>query len=72
MNDPDRRREAELARPLGDGQRVIRIADAAADHRVDRDVELGGLAPATSFWSSTFRLFFDTSSGITLSMLICR
>ena len=30
------------------------------------------LASHRSFWSSTFRLFTDTSSGSTLSMLICR
>ena len=44
----------------------------AAEDGVDVDVEIGMLGQQLELRSSTFRLFFETSSGFTLSMLICR
>src|SRR5262245_66281864 len=39
VNDPERRREAQLARAQVDVPRVLRIFHAAADDRIDVDVE---------------------------------
>ena len=41
VDDADRRREAQLARATVDRPRVLGILDAAAEHRVDVDVERG-------------------------------
>ena len=41
VDDANRGRETELRRPLIDRPRVIGVLDAAADHRVDVDVEVG-------------------------------
>ena len=62
----------ELAGAGVDDERILGVLDPAADHRVDVDVEGRVLGRCSSFLSSIRRLFFDTSSGSTLSMLICR
>ena len=41
MNDPHRRRESQLDRAPSDGERVLRIVNPAADHRVNIHVKLG-------------------------------
>ncbi len=43
MNDSDGGGETQAQRALADGERVLRIADAAADHRIDIHVEVGML-----------------------------
>ena len=39
VNDPDRRRESQLQRALSHHQRVFRIVNAAAQHRIDVHVK---------------------------------
>ncbi len=41
MNDADGRGESQAERAFADGERVLRIADAAADHGVDVHVKVG-------------------------------
>ena len=43
VDDADGRGEPELERALADDQRVVGLLDAAADHGVDVDVEVGVL-----------------------------
>ena len=41
VNDADGRAEAQLQRALADGERILRIAHAAAHHGIDVHVEIG-------------------------------
>jgi hypothetical protein len=41
VDNSNSRGEAELQRALPDHQRIVRVLNAAADHRVDVDVKIG-------------------------------
>jgi len=49
VNDADRRCEAQLDRTLSDYQRVLRMRDPAANHRVDIHMEVGMLGQELQF-----------------------
>src|SRR5262245_66107542 len=58
MNDADRALETEFARPARDDQGVLRPADRASQHRIDRDIELGALGQQTKFLIQNLKAFF--------------
>ncbi len=62
--------EAERKRAARDGKRVFGIFYAAAEDGVDIDLKLGVLGEQDQLLVEQLRLFFETSSGIALSMLI--
>ena len=71
VDQADRRRETQFDRPLRDRQCVLGLKPPPSTELM-LTLNAACFASICSFASSTFRLFFDTSSGVTLSMLICR
>src|SRR5215467_8812515 len=71
VNDTHRRCHTEFLRPTRDYRRVFRLL-ACADHGIDVYLELRMLGQTLQFAVEHFQALFDTSSGSTLSMLICR
>ncbi len=49
VQNPDGGREAQLQRPVRHGERVLGIADAAAEHGIDVHVKLGVLGQQRQF-----------------------
>jgi hypothetical protein len=72
MNNSEGRAEPQRQRTLAHRRWIIRVRDPAADHRVDVHMKVRTFsASICNFLSKTFKLFFETSSGITLSIMIC-
>ncbi len=59
------RLKPKLKRSSRNRQRILRMRNPSAQHRIDVDVEVAMRSLSnSSFLSSTFKLFFETSSGI--------
>ena len=72
VDKADRGAESKAQRALRDEQRVGRVPDTSAVHRVHVHVERRVLGEPPQLLIEYLRLFCETSSGMTLSMLICR
>ena len=64
MNDSDGRTEAEFQSALADGERILRIADASADHRIDIDVKLGVLGQQLQLAVENLQAFLRDFVGV--------
>ena len=72
VDDANRGFESQLQGPAGDRQGILRMGNPAADNGIDIDIKFSEFRQPLELPVDTFRLFFETSSGITLSIEICR
>ena len=72
VNDAHRRGESLLDGAGADSKASQGLLTPAANYGVDVDVELGVFGQPLELLVEDLQAFFETSSGLTLSMEICR